>query len=373
MLDPIGILYRQALRPLLFHLDAETAHTVAASALGLTHRSSLAQTIARTAVTPCDDPVLSIELWGKTFRSPLGIAGGLDKTASFFNALGALGFAHVEVGTVTPQAQPGNPRPRLFRLPADRAIVNRMGFNNPGAEAIARALSTPRAQDLRLGINLGKSRSTTLSNAPADYASCAALLAPMADWMVINVSSPNTPGLRSLQSVASLSAVLDAVRTRLADGPGANTPLLVKLAPDLHDDDLDRVIDLACEHGLGGVIACNTTVRRDGLRSPEALVRSLGDGGLSGRPLRERTLEVVQKISLRSHGALTIIGVGGVSSADDVWNLLSAGASLVQIYTSFIYEGPTLAASITRALAERAHRAGLSSIASLRPKHYNRP
>ncbi|MEZ4405971.1 MAG: quinone-dependent dihydroorotate dehydrogenase [Polyangiales bacterium] len=365
MTDPLGALYRRALRPALFHLDAETAHGLAASGLRLAHRWAPLRAVTRALLSPDDDPILAVRVWGKDFRSPIGVAGGFDKSATLYNGLGALGFAHVEVGTVTSRAQPGNPRPRLFRLPLDRAVVNRMGFNNPGAAAAREALAAVRADRVRVGVNLGKSKVTPLEDAPADYAESARLLAPLADWMVVNVSSPNTPGLRSLQSVDALVDVVRAVRAAVSEGPGAATPLLVKIAPDLADEDIDAVVELARAERLDGVVATNTTTRREGLRTPESVVRAAGDGGLSGAPLRARSLEVVRRVASRARGAFPVVGVGGVGGVDDAWAMLAAGASLVQVYTAFVYEGPTLAANLTRGLAARARREGLASIAEL--------
>lgn len=365
MTELLGALYRLALRPALFTLDAETAHGLAAAGLRLAHRSPAARAVTRALFAPDDDPALAVRVWGKTFRSPVGVAGGFDKSATLYNGLGALGFAHVEVGTVTARAQPGNPRPRLFRLRDDRAVVNRMGFNNPGAAAAREALLAVRASGVRVGANIGKSKVTPLEDAPADYAESARLLAPLVDWMVVNVSSPNTPGLRSLQSVDALVPVVRAVRAAVADGPGETTPLLVKIAPDLADDDVDAVVDMARAEGLDGLVATNTTVRREGLLSPEAVVRAAGDGGLSGAPLRERALDVVRRVSGRARGAFPVVGVGGVSTADDAWEMLAAGASLVQVYTALVYEGPTLAASLVRGLSERTRREGLGAVSEL--------
>ena len=264
------------------------------------------------------------------------------------DALAALGFGHVEIGTVTGEPQPGNPRPRLFRLPADRAIVNRMGFNNDGAEVVARRLAdrargrTPGTGPV-LGVNIGKSKVVPEDEAPRDYDKSARLLAPYADYLVVNVSSPNTPGLRDLQAVEKLEPLLRTVRTAADEATAGRTspvPLLVKIAPDLSDDDVVAVADLALALGLDGVIATNTTIRRDGLRSDPALVEQAGAGGLSGPPVRERALEVLRLLRDRAGDRLTLVAVGGITTPEDARARLDAGATLLQAYTAFVYEGP---------------------------------
>jgi len=300
-----------------------------------------------------------VDALGLRFPHPLGLAAGFDKNAVGIDALGALGFGHVEVGTVTGRPQPGNPAPRLFRLPADRAVVNRMGFNNDGAEAVAARLEERRSR-LRstgrpgpvLGINIGKTKVVPEAEALADYTHSARLLAPYADYLVVNVSSPNTPGLRDLQSVEKLRPLLEGVR-RTADEttPDRRVPLLVKIAPDLADDDVLAVADLALAVGLDGVIATNTTISRDGLGSPRADVEAIGAGGLSGAPLRERALAVTRLLRGRVGPGLTIVGVGGITTVEDARARLEAGATLLQGYTAFVYEGPLWPARIVRGLA----------------------
>jgi dihydroorotate dehydrogenase len=297
----------------------------------------------------------AVEAFGLTFPHPLGLAAGFDKNAVGFNALAALGFGHVEVGTVTGEPQPGNPRPRLFRLPADRAVVNRMGFNNDGAEAVARRLgSRPSRGDVVLGVNIGKTKVVPEDNEPAvlaDYTKSARLLAPHADYLVVNVSSPNTPGLRSLQAVARLEPLLDAVRTIADDSAARHVPLLVKIAPDLADDDIGDVADLAVRIGLDGIIATNTTVSRDGLHTAAAEVEAIGAGGLSGEPVRDRSLEVLHLLNKAVGDALTLVSVGGVATAEDARVRLEAGATLVQAYTGFVYGGPLWPRRIVAGLA----------------------
>lgn len=357
-----GSLYRSALRPALFNLDAERAHELTLGALSVAHRCALARSALRAAFGVEDDGSLAVELFGRRFPTPLGVAAGLDKGAVAYNALGAMGFSFVEVGTVTARPQPGNPRPRLFRLPRDGAVINRMGFNNAGCDAVARSLAAHPPDRVIVGVNLGKSKVTALSDAPADYAASARALAPYADYAVINVSSPNTPGLRSLQSVDALAGIVRAVRPELSR---RGVPLLVKIAPDLADEDVDAVVDLALAEGLAGLVATNTTLRRDGLATPAGEVRALGDGGLSGAPLRERSRAVVARISSRAGRSLPVIGVGGVSSADDAWALIEAGASLVQVYTGFIYQGPTMALELTEGLRSRMSSEAAPSLAAV--------
>ena len=296
---------------------------------------------------------------GLTFPNPLGLAAGFDKTGEAFEELGAFGFGHVEVGTVTALAQPGNPKPRLVRLVDDRAIVNRMGFNNDGAAAVAQRLARrPRRRGGPvLGINIGKSKvvpDDDQSAVEADYETSTRLLAAYADYLVVNVSSPNTPGLRNLQAVEKLAPLLEHVRRvadRVTDDAAREpVPLLVKIAPDLADDDVLDVADLAVAQGLAGVIATNTTISREGLRSSPAQVEAAGAGGLSGAPLRERATEVVSLLRGRVGPDLTLIGVGGISTAEDARDRLAAGADLVQAYTGLIYGGPMWPRRILRGL-----------------------
>ena len=310
---------------------------------------------------------------GLTFPHVLGLAAGFDKNALGIDALAALGFGHVEIGTVTGEPQPGNPKPRLFRLPADRAIVNRMGFNNDGAEVVARQLAaraatiSPNSKDheaqlaapggptrrVVLGVNIGKTKVVADDDqgaVQADYEKSAGLLAPYADYLVVNVSSPNTPGLRSLQSVERLDPLLRAVRTRADDAAGRPVPLLVKIAPDLADDDVLAVADLALAQRLDGIIATNTTISREGLGSDPAAVAGAGAGGLSGRPLTERSLEVLRLLHGRVGDALTLVSVGGIATAADARARLDAGATLLQAYTAFVYGGPRWPSRLVREL-----------------------
>ena len=305
--------------------------------------------VARRLTRP--DPVLETEAFGVTFPSPVGLAAGFDKDAAGFRQLGALGFGFVEIGTVTPRPQPGNPRPRLFRLPADGALLNRMGFNSGGVERASRGLA--RRDATVVGVNVGKNKDTPEDQAAEDFAAATRALAPHADYVAVNVSSPNTPGLRDLQAVASLRPILGAVQAE-----AAGRPVLVKIAPDLSDEDVDAVADLALELGLAGIIATNTTVSRDGLRTPAADVEAAGAGGISGPPVRERALEVLRRLRERTEGRLTLVAAGGIGDADDAWARIDAGADLVELYTGFIYGGPLTAMRLNRGLAARARARG---------------
>jgi len=352
------------LRPLLFNLPAERAHHVGVTALNAALATAPARDAAR-AMYGVRDPRLEVERFGIRFHNPVGLAAGFDKSAESFNALGALGFGHVEVGTVTALAQPGNPQPRLFRLPEDEALLNRMGFNNPGADAVAIRLARTRAEPV-LGINIGKSKAAALEDATADYLRSFDLLEPFARYVAVNVSSPNTPGLRTLQDAGPLRELLRALRTRgeeRARARGATArPILLKIAPDLTDPQVDEVAGIALDEGIVGIIATNTTVSRDALRTPAARVEALGAGGVSGAPVRARARSVVARIYHRTGGRLPIVGVGGIFDAADAWKMILAGASLVQVWTGFIYRGPGVARDINRGLSAYLERDGLRSI-----------
>ncbi len=304
------------------------------------------------------DPVLRVHAFGRELPGPLGLAAGFDKDAEGIRGLLALGFGFVEVGTVTAEAQPGNPKPRLFRLPRDRALVNRMGFNNHGAAAAAHRLAHRGAGTV--GVNIGKTKRVAEPDAIADFTASAERLAPLADYLVVNVSSPNTPGLRDLQAVDKLRPLLVAVRAACdRASPMRRVPLLVKIAPDLADADIDAVADLALELALDGIIATNTTISRDGLRDDAT---ALGAGGLSGAPLKLRSLAVLRRIRARTGSRLTLVAVGGIETADDAWERICAGATLVQSYTGFIYGGPSWPRRIHRGLARKLREGGFASV-----------
>ncbi|WP_448004396.1 quinone-dependent dihydroorotate dehydrogenase [Agromyces bauzanensis] len=343
-------MYRLLFSLVLSRLDPEDAHHLAFRVIRMLPALGFGRLVERLTAP---DPSLAVEALGLRFPSPFGVAAGFDKDGLAVRGLGQLGFGHVEVGTITSLAQPGNERPRLFRLVADRALVNRMGFNNGGADAAAGRLS--RLARLRhrpvLGVNIGKSRVTPVEDAVADYERSANVLAPFADYLVVNVSSPNTPGLRGLQELDALAPLLESVRA----AAGA-TPLLVKIAPDLADDEVLRICDLVVRLGLDGIIATNTTISRDGLRTPASAVEAIGAGGLSGPPLAARSLEVLRLIRGRVPAELCVISVGGVETAVDVQERLEAGATLVQGYTAFIYQGPLWARQVNRGLARLRRR-----------------
>jgi dihydroorotate dehydrogenase len=305
---------------------------------------------------------MAVTVFGRVLSMPLGLAAGFDKDAKGVGALLALGFGFVEIGTVTAEAQPGNPKPRLFRLPRDRALINRMGFNNDGAAAAARRL-LHRPPDSFVGANIGKTKRVAEVDAIADFTTSAELLAPLADYMVVNVSSPNTPGLRDLQAVDKLRPLLVAVRAACDRAlPTRKLPLLVKIAPDLADDDIDAVAELALELGLDGIIATNTTIARTGLVTPAAEVAALGAGGLSGPPVKPRALAVLRRLRAKVGGKVVLIAVGGIETADDAWARICAGATLVQAYTGFIYGGPGWPLHMYRGLVRRLRASGLASI-----------
>lgn len=367
-------MYQRLFRVFFGRLDPERAHHLAFGWIRFAFAVPGLGALLRRLLAP-RDPVLRVRALGLDLPGPLGLAAGFDKDALGPDALAGLGFAFVEIGTVTGQAQPGNPRPRLFRLVEDRALVNRMGFNNAGAQAAAARLTRRSGGRAVVGVNIGKTKVVPEAEATGDYVVSTRALAAVADYLVVNVSSPNTPGLRNLQAVSSLRPLLTAVREELrkasdgagqAPGSGAagrHVPLLVKIAPDLADDDIDAVADLAVELGLDGIIATNTTIARAGLRTDPGRVEEIGAGGLSGAPLRDRSLEVLRRLYLRVGDRVTLIGVGGIETADDAWERITAGATLVQGYSAFIYGGPFWPARIHRGLAERARAAGYATIA----------
>ncbi len=355
------MLYRALFWLVLRHLPAETAHRVGTAMLGALTWPPGMKALCRW-LTAARDPRLRLTVFGRELPSPLGLAAGFDKDGRHPAALAALGFGFVEIGTVTAQAQPGNPRPRMFRLVRDRALINRLGFNNRGAAAAAARLARRPAVPL-LGINIGKTKIVDEAGALADYAASTTLLGPLADYLVVNVSSPNTPGLRDLQAVDKLRPLLTEVRATLdRASPGRRVPLLVKIAPDLADADVDAVADLALELGLDGIIATNTTIARTGLQTPADAVAALGAGGLSGPPVAARALAVLRRLRARVGDRLVLIAVGGIETADDAWARITAGATLVQGYTGFIYGGPLWPRRIHRGLARKLAASGLPDL-----------
>lgn len=353
--------YTSIARPLLFQLDPERAHDLTMAALRLPATARLMAGLYPTGRQP--PAITSQHLLGLDFDNPVGLGAGLDKQGTAVAAWQALGFGFAEIGTVTPRPQPGNPKPRLFRLPADAAVINRFGFNSEGAAAVARHLAAWRQEArgmMRLGINVGKNKETPNEAAAGDYVQSIEALYAFADYFVVNVSSPNTAGLRALQDQASLRPLLEQCVAAARRASGRFIPVLVKLSPDMTDDDLRRSVDAALEGGAVGVIATNTTVSRDGLRAPDALTREAG--GLSGAPLRERANAACRVLFRHLQRRVPIIGVGGIGTAGDAYQRVRAGASLVQVYTALIYEGPGLASRIVRGLAERLSHDGFKTI-----------
>lgn len=352
------MIYR-LIRPLIYALPPEAAHRVAFFFLrffiGFYPIRRLLQ-----ALSARRDPALTVRALGIDFPSPIGLAAGLDKDAEAYESLGALGFGFVEIGTITAEAQPGNPKPRLFRLVPDRALINRMGFNNGGAERAARRLDRDRSAIV--GVNIGKTKRAKDEDTIDDYQRSTRLLARYADYFVVNISSPNTPGLRLLQAIDKLDPLLRAVRQSLDAHAGRYVPLLVKIAPDLADEDVDEIADLALHLGIDGIIATNTTIRRDGLSLTNRELEAIGSGGLSGAPLRERSLEVLRRLRARVGEKVALISVGGIEDGEEAFRRIKAGASLVQIYTGYIYGGPGLPKRMERELLEAMRREGFESV-----------
>lgn len=357
--------YRLLFDRVLTRTDPERAHHAAFRAIRAAEpvlhgldRLDRRRTSASTAV----------EAMGLTFPHPLGLAAGFDKNAVGIDALAALGFGHVEIGTVTGETQPGNPTPRLFRLPDDRAVVNRMGFNNDGAEVVARRLAERNRRRAGrpgpvLGVNIGKTKVVPEDEAALDYEKSARLLAPYADYLVVNVSSPNTPGLRDLQAVEKLEPLLTTVRAAAdaaTEPAGRRVPLLVKIAPDLDDADVLAVADLARSVGLDGIIATNTTIRRDHLVSDPEAVAAIGAGGVSGAPVAQRSMEVLRLLRGRVGDDLTLVSVGGITTVEDAVARLDAGATLLQGYTAFVYEGPRWPRRIAAGVAAARRTTGVA-------------
>jgi dihydroorotate dehydrogenase len=341
-------MYKLLLRPLLFRFDAEKVHHFAFWWLKFLLALPGAKPLARW-LYDYQDPRLAQHLMGLHFPNPVGLAAGFDKDAKLIDELACLGFGFIEIGTLTPRPQPGNPQPRLFRLPADRGLINRLGFNNGGVGAAVARLRARRSPVL-IGGNIGKNKDTPNEQAARDYELAFEALFDQVDYFVVNVSSPNTPGLRALQDREPLTALLQALQTLNRQRPQPK-PLLLKIAPDLTDGQLDDIVAIAQEVGLSGLIATNTTIGRDHLATPADQVAQIGAGGLSGQPLRARATEVIRYLRARLGREFVIIGVGGIFTAADAREKLAAGASLVQLYTGFVYEGPGAVGQINRGLA----------------------
>jgi dihydroorotate dehydrogenase len=350
-------LYTALIRPALFSLDAERAHDLTMGLL----RSWAGRALLPVVAGRVDDPILRQRCWDLDFANPLGLAAGLDKQGHAAGAWAAVGFGFAEIGTVTPEPQPGNPRPRLFRLRDDRAIINRFGFNSEGAVAVAGHLRSVQRGSARLGVNVGRNKDTANDRAVDDYIRAVELLREHADYFVVNVSSPNTAGLRSLQQAHELRSLVEqVVRAVSRSEQGRHVPVLVKVSPDEPVPALLDSVASALEGGAAGVVATNTTITRDGLGAPAALTNQAG--GLSGTPLRQTANTVCREIYRRFGSRVPIIGVGGISNADEAYERIRAGASLIQIYTALIYEGPEVVSRILRGLAERLRRDGFTQV-----------
>ena len=352
------MVYRSLLRPILFRLPPESAHELALHSLPL----------VKTFIgRPFESPMLNTDLFNLWFRNPVGLAAGFDKNGIALESLAALGFGFIEAGTVTFHPQPGNPKPRLFRLAADQALINRAGFNNAGAAAFVQRVEHHRPADCVLGISIGKSKIAPLEEATADYLASFGLVYKLADYVAINVSSPNTPQLRELQQAEQLNSLLVALQTRNRElqeryGRQAPLPLLVKISPDLERPELEMIVDVIQRLQIDGIIATNTTISRDNLRTDKRTVEACGAGGLSGKPLTGRATQMIAELYQLTGGRIPLIGVGGIFSAQDAWEKICAGASLVQLYTGFIYKGPGIVRQINEGLVEILQREGFANV-----------
>ena len=338
-------MYKIVIKPLLFLFPPELAHGIVAGLMKLAFTlPGMAVLIKKSFVLK--NRKLERNVFGITFPNPVGLAAGFDKDGKMFNELSSLGFGFIEIGTVTPKAQPGNPKPRLFRLAKDEALINRMGFNNDGAQRAAERLKK-RKPGIIIGGNIGKNKNTPNEQAVYDYLECFEMLYNYVDYFVVNVSSPNTPGLRALQDRGPLTEILMKVKNA-SKQKNPSKPVLLKLAPDLTNEQLDDIIEIIKETGTDGIIATNTTIQRDNLKTHPTYIEAIGAGGLSGKPVKARSTEVIRYLSEKSNQAFPIIGVGGIHSPEDAIEKLEAGASLVQLYTGFIYEGPSLIKRINK-------------------------
>lgn len=356
------MVYRSLVRRLLFSLPPETAHELALHSLSLLRPQFINDFVAKHYSFQS----APIQRFGISFPNAVGLAAGFDKDGVALSALAALGFGFIEAGTVTFHPQPGNPRPRLFRLPEDKALINRAGFNNSGAAAFAKRVAREKLRCV-LGVSIGKSKITPLEQATEDYLASFELVYSVADYIAVNVSSPNTPQLRELQQSEQLSALLSALQEKnralqQVHQRSRPMPLLVKLSPDLTTEDLEMIVDVVKRLKIDGIIATNTTITRDNLRTDKASVAKIGAGGLSGKPLRERSTRMIADLYRLTKGRVPIIGVGGIFTAEDAWEKIAAGASLVQLYTGFIYRGPSIAREINEGLQRILNREGFPNL-----------
>ncbi|WP_138495552.1 quinone-dependent dihydroorotate dehydrogenase [Paenibacillus pinistramenti] len=355
------MLYRNIGKPVFFRLDPEKAHHLVIGGLHKVSAMPGGVPLLKSLFGIKEAPELSVDLFGLHFPSPVGLAAGLDKNAEAVEGFSSIGFGFMEVGTVTPKGQPGNEQPRLFRLPPDEALINRMGFNNYGAEAMADKLAALQSRPIPIAVNIGKNKTTPNEEAYNDYRKCIQALYPQADFFVVNISSPNTPDLRNLQHGSELAELLKQVVGEMESQNsrhGAAKAVLVKIAPDVTDEELEFMVDTISASGVSGIIATNTTVSREGLQHPHARET----GGLSGKPLQERSTEIVGRIYRQTGGRLPIIGSGGIFSSEDAYRKIRAGASLVEIYTALIYEGPEINRRLHRGLRDLLLRDGFKHI-----------
>jgi dihydroorotate dehydrogenase len=341
--------YHTIIKPLLFQLSAEKAHHFSFKTLKLISNIPFGKNLLAFLFKPQSKYNKPVKIAGLTFTHPVGLAAGFDKDALLIDTWPSLGFSFVEIGTVTPLAQPGNDKPRLFRLTKDEAIINRMGFNNKGADAAALKLKNRKDKRIIVGGNIGKNKITPNEDAISDYLKCFNSLYNVVDYFVVNVSSPNTPNLRALQDKEPLTALLNAVESLNQSKPSPK-PVFLKIAPDLSNEQLDDIIDIVNVTKIAGVIATNTTISRADLQTDTNTINQIGMGGLSGKPLTKRSTEVIQYLHQKSKGSFPIIGVGGIHSAEDAKEKLDAGASLVQLYSGYIYEGPGLVKRIVEGI-----------------------
>ncbi len=343
-------MYRQLLKPFLFSLPPEKAHYRAIDLFNIGLSLPGGKGVIKS-MFDFQHESLEREVFGLKFKNPVGLAAGFDKDGKFYKQMAHLGFGFIEIGTVTPLPQPGNPQPRLFRLPQDQALINRMGFNNDGVEAMVKRLQSGKPEGVILGGNIGKNKVTPNEQAVDDYVTCFHRLHPFVDYFVVNVSSPNTPGLRELQGKKPLTHILSSLK-EINEEKDIQRPILLKIAPDLNNSQLDDIIAIVKNTEIDGLIATNTTISRDHLTMEPDEIEEIGNGGLSGKPLAERATEVINYIANKSKRAFPIIGVGGIHSPEDAKEKLAAGASLIQIYTGFVYEGPAIIKKINKSLVD---------------------
>ena len=341
-------MYKLLIKPILFLFSPEKAHHLAVAVFKIILAIPILNSIIKSFYR-VSDKRLERNLFGLTFPNPVGLAAGFDKDGKYYRTMAGLGFGFIEVGTVTPKGQVGNPQPRLFRLPQDEGIINRMGFNNEGMDALVERLQKGKLKNVIVGGNIGKNKVTPNEQAAEDYRLCFEALFPYVDYFVVNVSSPNTPNLRDLQEKEPLTKLLNLLQD-LNRAKASPKPILLKIAPDLPDSQLDDILDIVKDTKIDGLIATNTTISRANLKEKESRIKEIGAGGLSGKPLKNRATEVIRYLHQQSNGQVKIIGVGGISSAEDALEKLEAGASLVQIYSGLIYEGPALIKRINKAL-----------------------